>query len=411
MHHRTARILGLCLGLAFSAAASAQANPYYIGANQAFSYNSNLYSSRSNELSSWYSTTSIVGGFDQPVGRQRFYGSGNFGYNYFFNEDARSLNSNSFGVNVGWDWQTIERLSGTARFASNQSLVYYDIAGGLPNAREKNIQNVSELDLTGRYGISPDIGLNLGYTYRKVNFSLPQYAYNEYNQNVGSIGLSYGSHGIWTYGAAFRFTRTEYPFYPHPLPSRELGDTGDGKNFDFTIRWVPSALSTVNVRLSYSDINYDINQAQDFRGFNGSLSWTWLPTGKIRSTLTFIGAPGYASTFYAFVGEPVRVDNSRFTRTVRWNASYLATGKTSFTASLDLTKDYLEQTIFSKTQQGSDLVTIGSVGVSYAPTRNSLLACNVSYTDRSVSENAERYAMSYPYSSTMFSCSGQLVLQ
>lgn len=411
MQYRTARTLGMCLGLAFSAAASAQTSPYYIGVNQAFSYNSNLYSSRENEFSSWYSTTSIVGGFDQAVGRQRFYGSGNFGYNYFFNEDARNLNSNSYGLNVGWDWQTIERLSGTARFSSNQSLVTYDIAGGLPNAREKNIQNVSELVLTGRYGISPDIGLNLGYTYRKVNFSLEQYAYDEYNQNVGSIGLSYGSSGIWTYGVDFRFTRTEYPFYPHPFPSTELGDTGDGKNFDFTVRWAPTGLSTVNLRLSYSDIKYQINEARDFNGFNGSLSWTWLPTGKIKSTLTLIGAPGYASTFYAFVGEPVRIDNSRFTRTVRWNATYLATGKTSFTAGLSLTKDYLEQTIFSSTQQGSDLVTIGSLGVSYAPTRNSLLSCNVAYTDRSVSDNAERYAMSYPYSATTFSCSGQLVLQ
>ncbi|HRP27258.1 MAG TPA: hypothetical protein PLG77_02360 [Burkholderiaceae bacterium] len=411
MQYRIARTLLLCTGLAFSGFAFAQYNPYYIGVNQAFSYNSNLYSSRTNELSSWYSTTSIVGGFDQPVGRQRFYGSGNFGYNYFFNESARDLNSNSYGLNLGWDWQTIERLSGTARFSSNQSLVYYDIAGGLPNAREKNIQNVSELDLTGRYGISPDIGLNLGYTYRKVNFSLDTYADEEYNQNVAIIGLSYGTRRILNFGAGFRFTRTEYPYYPHPFPSTELGDTGDGKNFDFTIKWIPSGLSTVDVRLSYSNINYDINQARDFNGFNGSLSWTWQPTGKIKSTLALIGAPGYASTFYAFVGEPVRVDNSRFTRTVRWNGTYLATGKTSFNASLNLTKDYLEQTIFSSTQQGSDLLTTGSLGVSYAPTRNSLLSCNVSYTDRSVSDNAERYAMSYPYNMTMFSCSGQLVLQ
>ena len=71
MQHRTARTLGLCLGLAFSAAASAQTSPYYIGANQAFSYYSNRYSTQSDVLSSWFSTTSIVGGFDQPVGRQR----------------------------------------------------------------------------------------------------------------------------------------------------------------------------------------------------------------------------------------------------------------------------------------------------------------------------------------------------
>ncbi|HMN76850.1 MAG TPA: hypothetical protein PKC97_12340 [Burkholderiaceae bacterium] len=411
MQLRTARTLALCLGLASSVAALAETSPYYIGANQAFSYNSNLYSTQSNELASWYSTTSIVGGFDQSVGRQHFYGSGNFGYNYFFNNDARNLNSNSYGVNVGWDWETVERLSGTARLTANQSLVYYSIGGGQPNAQQKNIQNLSQADLTGRYGISPDIALNLGYTYRRVNFSAEQYAYEEYNQNTGSIGLTYGSHGIWTYGAAFRFQRTEYPFYPHPFPSTKLGDTGDGKNFDFTIKWVPSGLSTVDVRLSYSDINYDINNGRDFNGFNGSLTWTWNPTGKIFSGLTLIGAPGDSSTFYAFIGEPVRVDTSRFARTIRWYGTYLATGKTKFTWNLSLTKDYLEQTIFSSTQQGSDLVTTGSLGVSYAPTRNSQLACNVGYLDRSASDNALRWGMSYPYSTTTFSCSGQLVLQ
>lgn len=411
MQHRTARTLSLCLGFAFAGGALAETTPYYIGVNQAFSYNSNLFSSQTNELSSGYSTTSIVGGFDQPVGRQRFYGSGNIGYNYFFNEDARELNSSSFGLNLGWDWQTIERLSGTARLTSNQSLVYYNIAGGPSTVGQKNIQNVNQFELTGRYGISPDFGLNLGYTYRKVDFSAKSYADDEYNQNGASIGLSYGSHGIWVFGGSFRFTRTVYPYYPHPFPSTELGDQGDGKNFDLTAKWTPNGLSTVDVRLSYSDIHYDINEARDFNGFNGSVAWNWQATGKIRSTLTFISAPGYASTFYAFIGEPVRIDNSQFARSVRWNGTYLATGKTSFTASLNLTKDYLTQTIFAATQSGSDLYTTGSLGVSYTPTRNSLLSCNVSYTDRTASDSAERYGMSYAYNGTSVSCSGQLVLQ
>jgi len=411
MQHRIVRTLSLCISIAFSGASFAESSPYYIGVNQAFSYNSNLYSSQRNELSSWYSTTSIVGGFDQPVGRQHFYGSGNFGYNYFFSEDASKLNSNSYGLNLGWDWETVERLSGTARLTANQSLVYYNISGTPDNADQKNIQNLGQVDLTGRYGISPDLGLDLGYTYRKVNFSAESYADEEYNQNGATIGLTYGSHGIWTYGAGFRFTRTEYPFYPHPFPSRELGDTGDGKNFDLKIKWVPNGLSTVDLRLSYSDIKYDVSEARDFNGFNGALTWTWRPTGKIFSALALVGEPGTATTFYAFVGEPVRVDNSKFARSVRWYGTYLATAKTSFTWNLSLTKDYLSQTLFSVTQDGSDLIAVGRVGASYAPTRNSLLACNVSYTDRTVSDNALRLGMSYPYSTTTFSCSGQLVLQ
>ncbi len=96
---------------------------------------------------------------------------------------------------------------------------------------------------------------------------------------------------------------------------------------------------------------------------------------------------------------------------MRWSGTYLATGKTTFNASLGLTKDYLTQTIFGFTQDGSDLVTVGTLGVNYAPTRNSTLSCNFSYTDRSVSDNAERYRMSYPYNSSSVNCSGQLVFQ
>ena len=411
MQHRIARDLLLYCGLAAANVALAETSPYYIGANQAFSYNSNLYSSQYDPLASGYSTTSIVGGFDQPVGRQRFYGSGNFGYNYFFNQEARELNSNSYGVNLGWDWQTVERLSGTARLSSNQSLVNYNISGAPTTVNQKNIQNVSQLDLTGLYDISPDIGLDLGYTYRKVNFSAESYAYEEYNQNGANIGLSYGHNSIWNLGARYRFTRTDYPYYPQPFPSTALGDTGTGNNFDLTAKWIPTGLSTVDLRLSYSDITYDFNTARDFNGFNGSLIWTWQPTGKLFSGIALVGEPGYSNTFYAFEGGPVRVDNSKFARTARWYGTYLATGKTKFTWNLSLTKDYLTQTIFSNTQNGSDLVATANLGVSYAPTPNSLLACSVSYTDRTVSDNALRWGMSYPYNGTTVSCSGQLVVQ
>ena len=411
MQHRAARTLALCTAAALAGAAQAETSPYYIGVSQGFGYMSNLYSTQNDPISSALSTTSLVGGFDQPVGRQRFYGSANVGYNYFFNDEVRNLDNTSYGLNLGWDWQTIERLSGTLRLTANQSLVYYNIAGTPSSTGEKNIQNVGEFDFTGRYGISPDIGLNLGYTYRKVNFSAEVYADEEYNQNTGRVGLTFGKTAIWAIGTWYRYQRTEYPFYPHPFPSTELGDTGDGNNFDVTIKWIPNGLSTVDARLSYSDISYEVNKARDFDGFNGSVSWTWLPTGKTKSVLSFIGAPGYTSTFYAFVGAPVQVNNSRFARTLRWNVTYLATGKTSFTAGVNVTKDYLTQTIFSNTQEGSDLISTATLGLTYTPTRSSQLSCNASYSNRSVSDNAERYGMSYPYHAASIMCTGQLVLQ
>ena len=408
-----ARPLAALIGLALSAGACAQSSPYYIGANQAFGYRSNLYSSETDPLSSAMSITSLVFGVDQPIGRQRFYASGNVGYNYFFEPDARVLNNTSYSLNMGLDWATVERLSGTARVIANQSLVYYAIAGAAPNVNERNIQNTGEAELNGRYGITPRVGLEAGYTYRTVSFSDPGYAYQEYRSNIGRLGLSYGGDGQLTVGLGLRYNWTDYPNYPQPFPSTTLGDDSLGKNIDFTARWVATGQSTLDLRLSMSDIAYTYNTLNDFNGFNGGLGWTWQPTGKIRTRLDLNGAPSYTANFYGFSGGAIRVNNSRFARTIRYSATYLATGKTTFNGIIRLSKDSLSQTdqASGNTQYGSDLYSTVGLGVTYAPTRNSQLACNVDYQRRTASDNAVLYGMSYPYSGTNFQCSGQLVLQ
>ena len=189
-HSIQLRPLVACLALAVAGSVHADdPNPYYIGVNQAFGYQSNLYSSQTDPLSSPTSITSVVFGVDQPIGRQHFYASGNVAYNYFFNPDARVLNNNSYSLNMGLDWATVEHLSGTARILANQSLVYYALSGAPSVVNQKNIQNVGEADLTARYGITSRVGVEAGYTYRTVNFSAPDYAYQEYRSNIGTLGL------------------------------------------------------------------------------------------------------------------------------------------------------------------------------------------------------------------------------
>lgn len=407
-------IFAATLALAWTANASAdEPNPYYIGVNQAFGYRSNLFSSETNPLSSATSTTALVFGLDQPIGRQRLYASGNVGYNYFFNPDARLLNNTSYSLNAGLDWATVERLTGNARLLANQSLVYYAISGAAPNTTDRNIQNTGEAELNGRYGITPRVGLEAGYTYRTVSFSAPSYAYQEYNSNIGRLGVSYGGDGQLTIGLGLRYNWTDYPNYPQPLPSTALGDDSLGRNIDFTGKWVATGQSTLDLRLSYSDIAWTYNTINDFKGFNGGLGWSWKPTGKLNSRLDIYGAPSYTANFFGFSGGSVRVSNSRFARSIRYALNYQATGKTAFNANLRLTKDYLTQTdtLTGNTQYGSDLYTTVGLGVTYAPTINSQLACSVNYQNRSASDNAILYGMSYPYNGTNFSCSGQLVLQ
>lgn len=426
MHKKPLAPLATCLALAFAQPAGAETSPWYIGAAQVFTYQNNIYSSASGEIDSAISTTNLVGGFDQPIGRQRVYGSATVGYNYYFNEAVRQLNYTSYGINVGMDWETVERLSGTVRLAANQGLANYATAEA-PEITERNIQNLGLGALTARYGITPRIALDAGYEYRKLDYSAPAYANQEYSQNVYTLGLRYGQSGALSLGVGLRLAKADYPFYQpiyqlgpdgnpvlvdgQPIIIGYAADESTGKYVDFFGSWTPSGLSTLDVRLSLSDISHTLNQGSDFNGLTGAIGWNYQPTGKITTRVSLVVAPGTGSTFYAFTGGPTLVENSTLNGTLRLSATYAATGKTSMNGFVALSRNRYGQVTPTGTEYGTDLTTFVGLGVTYLPTRNITLGCSMNYTTRSASQEAIALGQSYDYSGSSVSCSGQIVLQ
>ena len=57
-----------------SGSTASDPNPYYLGVSQALTYDTNATRSPSGP-SDLYSSTSLLGGFDQPIGRQRIFGN------------------------------------------------------------------------------------------------------------------------------------------------------------------------------------------------------------------------------------------------------------------------------------------------------------------------------------------------
>jgi hypothetical protein len=420
MQHHTllARSAAAVIALALASAAAAdEPNPYYIGASQALSYQMNVYSSQFNPVNSGISTTSLLGGVDQHIGRQRVFANGNVGYNYYTDSAARILNNTSYGLNAGLDWETIERLSGTVRLTANQSLANYGTASA-PTVQQQNIQNLEQAVLTAKYGITPQWAIEGGYAFHKADYSAPSYAYEEFTQNGVSLGVRYGQGSALSLGVAYRANRAEFPHYlvnTDPATSGSepyIADHSNGRYVDFTAVWIPNGLSTLDVRLSLSNISYDINQAADFNGLTGELGWNYQVSGKLSSRLSFLVAPGTSATFFGLSSSgPISVQNSTLSKILQYSATYSMTAKTTLTGSLGLIQNRYGQTTPSGTMYGTDLTPSVGLGFTYAPTRNSLLGCNASYLSRSASQQAEALGQSYPYSGTMFTCTGQILLQ
>lgn len=415
-------LLATGLGLFGTGTAGAEANPYFLGVNQAFSYESNVYNLEDGQpqppnVQSWtdaISITSLNGGIDQPFGRQRFFFTGNVAQNIY--KRNTQLNNLSYGLDTGLDWQTVERLSGTLRLTANQGLGGFNLYG-TPESFEKNIQDTQQALATVRWGITPRVALEGGYIFRRVQMSNPAAQNNEYDQNTASVGVSYGGDGVLTFGLAGRFSKTDYPFYelitPRPPPSPApppyyLADEADGKNLDLTASWVPSGLSKLEARLSFTDVTHTVNTANDFRGLTGSIRWVYQPSGKFFTRLSVLVAPGTGATFNDFSGSTTPfVNNARSSTEVRLGATYLATGKTRFNGFLALENDRLSQQVSANTIQTGTVSNITAfLGTNYSPTRSIDLSCSLRYDNRSTEST-----LSHPYSGTTVLCSAELLLK
>jgi hypothetical protein len=123
----------------------AEANPYYLGISQSLGHNSNLYHAENNEVPDKFAVTSLHGGFDQPIGRQRAFADVSVHWRRY--EDIRILDNTGYGLNAGLDWSTIERLSGSFGVASNRVLANYAATGNQQQVPEtkKNMETARRL--------------------------------------------------------------------------------------------------------------------------------------------------------------------------------------------------------------------------------------------------------------------------
>ena len=416
--YRASRRLAAALTTLAAGAAMAQSSPYYLGVAQSLGYESNLYRVGDDQTlpagyskSDTVSGTSLVGGVDQTIGRQRVYGSANVRANRYANN--KTLDNESYGLNLALDWATVGRLSGTLSAAADQNLAQFNnrAAGGVKT--RKNVVRTNQVDARVRLGVVTKYTLEASLGHRNRSYSAPEYNSSEYRQTSGSLGLRYRPSGALSLGVALRITEATYPKFNQPTPNVFEADRLKRQDIDFTATWLPSAVSQFNLRLSPTHTSYDRDTGSDFSGVTGSATWGWQPTGKLKLTTGLSRDTGQSSDAVnlGFFGGRI-TDYSRTTSALSLKADYELSAKIALNAGISYAHRALANTsslagnpIGSVT--GSDNTTVLSLGARWLPTRSIQVGCNVSAENRSSSNTN----LSVGLSGNSFSCYGQFVLQ
>jgi hypothetical protein len=401
---KTTLLLAPCL-VALCTAASAQSSPYYIGVAQTFFHDNNLIRLRDNQAlpaglskSDTVSSTALVAGVDQPIGRQRLSGTANLNYNRY-NRNSE-FSSSGYALRLGLDWQTVERLSGRVAVSADRTLRADVRDANDQFILKSNAETANQFDATVSVGLVTRLSAEATLLRRDVRYSAAEAVFREYQQTGASVGLRYRPGGSTTWGLGLRQTRWDYPSFLLGLP--DPNDRRTRNDLDTSVVWQATGTSSLDIRLSSGKTSHDQFDVRDFSGVTGSAGWDWQATGKLRINSRLARDAGQDSDRLT----------SAFTRTtdsLRVAAEYGYSAKIGMNASVTLYERDSEGrgvgvNAVSGREQGNNL----SLGARWVPLRSTTVGCNIS-TERQ--GNSSNPALNDAFSATSFSCYGQFILQ
>ena len=395
--------------------AHAETSPYYIGARETITSDSNVLRTEAPKRDT-ISSTGIFAGIDQPFGRQRL--SGNLSANLNRYKNNSQLNNTDGSLNLKLDWATIEHLFGDLQAAHSQSL-YRDL--GADNTVSKTLVRNSSAAFNVRLGVvtrwTAIAGINASrrrYTSEALqNSDLDQHGYN--------LGIRYVPSSLLNLGVALRRTDGEYP---HAVTSAGIPVDSSFKrdDIDVTGTWSPTDTSTLNGRISHSKLAYSTSaEVRDSSLVTGAVSYQWHPGGRLSIDTSLVrdtdsGQSPFETTL--LTGETfggLSVD-TRVSTSLVVNARYELTSKVQLglearhmDRDIDNALTALIGTPISSTavRHAKDRSNVLGLSVSYDPTRTLHFSCGVTRIKRSI-DDPDNTGLTYPYSANLANCTAQI---
>ncbi len=430
------RFTALGLLLALGGAAWAETSPYYVGGSLGLTRISNPYRASdgtpfpdSAPKDDSYTTLSLLAGIDQPIGRERLYGTARLSDNRW--QHNTNLNGRSYDLSGGLDWEASNRWTGTLKAGFNENLALSPVEqlgpSSVATVFDRNVLNTDTVDATIQYGVASRISAVAGIGYRRVGYSSFAFSYLDYSQKNASFSLNYTEGGALTLGIGPHFTRGSYPtatcrFDSTGAPDPRYpctGDTSDAytrHDLDFTAKWIASGASNFDSRLSFGrERHSDFQRNKNTDGFTGFILWNWTPTGKLHVNANLQRDTDQNVYFYSLgTGSPstYSTDSSSVTTALAIGVQYDVSSKIGATASVryarrPMTNSYGVSSATPTVYTGTDNTTQLALGATWAPTRSTQLGCDISTENRTTTS----LQVSSPYSTNSIGCNAQFTLR
>jgi hypothetical protein len=404
----------MALGLA-ALGAQAETSPWYVGGALGFSHESNIYrladgvtAPAGTQRTDNVTTATLLGGLDQPIGRQHLFGSATLRNSRYANNSG--LDNTGYGLRLGLDWSTIERLSGTLNLQANRELAFANPDNAVPTLLQRNIARTSQFDGAIRYGLVARWQAEATFGHRTLGYSAEEYRSREFNESWVSTGLRYRPSGALSLGVAVRQNQGRYPGFRALAGGGFAADTFRRHDIDLTGEWIASGASTLNLRLSGGRLRHSEASQRDYSGLTGELRWAWRPTGKLSISTALARETGQefgASSTFLITG----TDLSRTVNALRTQVGYELSSKINLNAGASYSRRLLADTVTTVigspfVTDGNDHTTAITLGARWTPTRSTQLSCDYSRERRGSDGH-----LSTPYGANVFGCVGQLTLQ
>lgn len=410
--HKTLPLLALLI----TGGAAAQTSPWYIGASQTVTHESNLYRLADGapvpagySKSDLVSSTALLAGFDQPISRQRVYANATLRASQYKNNDIQD--NEGYALRAGLDWETVNRLSGTLSLNSSRDLARFDSSDSAAAITQRNIVRNNSVTASARLGVVTTYTAEASLEHRRLDYSAASYADDENRQTTGTLGLRWWPSGKNYFGVGLRYTDGEYPRFEDLGGGAYRADTYTRTGVDLSGEFEVGGASRIVGRVTLGRTTYDEATQRDLSGATGFVAFIWNPGPKLRLEARLTRDTGQDSYFVDSPFIVGTVDTSRVTNRLGLRANYEATAKIKLTAGLSYANRDLVRTLpagapIPGDATGRDNTTEFTLGGTWEPTRSLVFGCDLGLEKRSASGD-----LSLPYSANRFGCYGQVFLR